>query len=258
MVDVHAHFWPPEPEASRIQLWEQLRDEGCFLAPRPWGWSPEETLDVMDRAGVAMQLLSNIPKEFGALQASNDYGASVVADHPTRFGLLAALPTDDAEAALTELDRADRELGADGFAVTAAYNGVFLGDRRLEPVWAELDRRHATVFVHPNASAAPSLGRPAALMEVAFETARSVADLLYAGVFRRHTNLRIILAHAGGALPALSGRLTLLGAEPWVPNPENLSVDEIREQLRGLYVDSAASGTLRPPAPTPPWPPPPR
>lgn len=78
---------------------------------------------------------------------------------PRSAGLLAALPTDDPGAALAEIARSDASLSADGFAVTCCYKGVHLGDARLAPVWAELDRRGATVFLHPDAYARPALGR---------------------------------------------------------------------------------------------------
>ncbi|MFE1837817.1 amidohydrolase family protein [Streptomyces sviceus] len=245
-VDVHAHFTPPLTEEQRLRQWEGLRAQR-FLAPQPFYWSPESALDYMDRTGIAMQLLSNTHVfSRQAVRDTNDYGAKIVADHPTRFGLLAALPTDDAEAALAEIDRAESDLHADGYAVSARYNEVFLGDERLEPVWAELNRRRAVVFVHPNTIAPPQLGLPVTLMDVGFETARSVVDMLYAGVFRRYPDLTLILAHAGGALPAMSGRLRQLGAEPWVPNPQNITQEEIREHLARLYLDTANAGADAP------------
>ena len=247
-IDVHAHFTVPQT-AQQIESAHALRNARCFLQDTPFRWTPEGTLDYMDRTGIAMQMLSSIPKTADALRFANEYGTSLVARHPTRFGLLAALPTDDPDASLAEIARADLSLHADGYAVTCVYNGVGLGDARLHPVWAELDRRRATVFVHPDAYGPPSQGRPVALLEVAFETARTVVDMLYAGVFRRWPNIRFVLAHCGGALPAVSGRILLLGAEPWVPNPEQLTRDEMREQLSRFYLDTAAAGSeqsLRP------------
>jgi 6-methylsalicylate decarboxylase len=190
---------------------------------------------------LAMQMLSNIPKTLEALFRSNEYGASLVRAHPHRFGLLAALPTDDAEAAVAEAERADRDLDADGYAVTFDYNSVLLSDERLEPLWEDLDRRRAVVFAHPNAYAPGSLGRPCVILEVAFETARTIVDMLYRGVFRRHPNIRFVVAHCGGALPALSGRLDLIGLERWVPNPEGITPAEIRTHLARLFVDTAAT-----------------
>jgi predicted TIM-barrel fold metal-dependent hydrolase len=243
-IDVHAHFSPPASPAELHERWQAARAM-CFLMPEPHLWDPDRTLAYMDRAGMAMQLLSNIPRTHAQLRASNDYGMQLVTAHPSRFGLLTALPTDDAHAALAEIAR----VPGDGFAVTATYNDVSLGDPRLDPMWAELDRRRAAVFAHPYAYGAGVQGRPLALIEVAFETARTVVDMLYAGWFRRFPNVRLILAHCGGALPALTGRLLALGTEAWVPNPIGLSPDEIRDSLRGLYLDTAAMATAHALAP---------
>lgn len=239
-VDVHAHFYPPEPEEQVQARWEAMK-AACWTTAAPPRWDPDSTLAYMDRTGIAMQMLSNIPKKLDALQASNAYGASLMRDHPGRFGLLAALPTDNTDAALAEVRRGHEELNADGFAVTCHYNGVYLSDRKLDPLWTELDRRRAVVFAHPDAYGPGVMGRPVALMEVAFETARTFADMLYAGVFRRYPNIRFVVSHCGGALPALSGRLLLLGNENWVPNPERITPTEMRQQLRRLYLDTAAT-----------------
>lgn len=239
-IDIHGHFTPPTSSEDREKRWHAMRD-AKFLVPEPFEWTPESTLAYLDKAGIAMQMLSNLPKQLDALKESNDYAASLVKNHPNRFGLLAALPTDNPEAALAEIDRATRELHADGFAVTCNYNGVFFGDSSLDPVWVELSRRHAVVFVHPDAYAPASMGRPTPLIEVAFKTARTVVDMLYAGIFRKFPGITFILAHCGGALPVLSGRLKLLGTEPWVPNPNKIIQEEIQEQLASLYLDTAAT-----------------
>ena len=237
-IDMHAHFYPPENQAVRMQRLRAMR-EGCWCVNEPPEWSVERTLAYMDRTGIQMQMLSNIPKTLEALRASNDYAASLVTRHPSRFGLLAALPTDDSAAALAEIARTGDS--ADGFAVTCCYNNIYLSDRRLDPVWAELDRRRAVVFAHPDAYAPASMGRPSALIEVAFETARTFTDMLYAGTFARYPDIRFVVAHCGGALPALSGRLLLLGHERWIPNPERVTPSEMRAHLRRLFLDTAAS-----------------
>jgi predicted TIM-barrel fold metal-dependent hydrolase len=238
-VDVHAHFYPPETDEVRRGRLDMMQ-EACWSMVELPGWSAEQTLAYMDRTGVQMQLLSNIPKNLEALRASNSFGASLVRAHPSRFGLLSALPTDDPDAALGEIARSD-ELEADGFAVTCRYNDVYLSDARLEPVWAELDRRQAVVFAHPDAYQPGSMGRPCAVVEVAFETARTFTDMLYSGLFRRYPSIRFIVAHCGGALPALSGRLQLLGLENWVPNPAMITPTEMRIHLRRLFLDTAAT-----------------
>jgi predicted TIM-barrel fold metal-dependent hydrolase len=240
-IDVHAHFTPPTTREECEARWKTMRD-GLIMIPESYEWIVESTLDYMDRAGIQMQLLSNVPKTLDKLRASNDYGALLVSQHPSRFGLLAALPTDDPQAALAEIERAANNLYADGYAVTCHYNEVYLSDPSLEPVWAELDRRCAVVFVHPDAYAPASLGRPTPLLEVAFETTRTLVDMLYAGMFRKFPNMKLIVAHCGGALPALSGRLIALGTEVWVPNPNHLTKEKMKQQLSALYLGTAATG----------------
>jgi predicted TIM-barrel fold metal-dependent hydrolase len=241
-IDVHAHFTPPmTPEESGARWAAMVK--ASWTGPKPPDWSLEHTLAYMDRVGIAMQMLSNISTSLEALRASNHFGASLVRSHPSRFGLLAALPTDNPEFALDEISRAGGQLAADGFAVTFCYNGVHLSDPRLEPVWAELNRRKAVVFAHPNAYGPGSFGLPSPVLEVAFETTRTTVDMLYSGVFRRYPDFKLILAHCGAALPALSGRLLLLGTQPWVPNPQGLSRHEMRRQLKALYVDTAMTGS---------------
>jgi predicted TIM-barrel fold metal-dependent hydrolase len=243
-VDIHAHFTPPTMPEQREDQWRGLRDV-CFLAPEPYHWTPETTLATMDRLGIAMQLLSPIPlpPTLPELRAWNDAGAQLVADHPDRFGLLAGLPIDTPEACLAEIERGDVETHPDGYLLTTRHAGAAIGDRHLAPVWTELNRRHAVLFVHPSTDIVPSLRQPSALVEVAFETTRAIVDLLYTGFFHRYPDLTMVLAHCGGALPALSGRLGLLGAEPWVPNPEGMTADDIRTDLARLYLDTAATGT---------------
>jgi 6-methylsalicylate decarboxylase len=239
-VDVHAHFAPPLTDDARAAVLETMR-QACWLVDEAPTWDAEDTLAYMDRTGIQMQMLSNIPKTLAGVRASNDFGARLVRDHPDRFGLLAALPTDDPDAAIAEMDRSGAELGADGFAVTCNYNGVLLSDPSLDPMWAELDRRKAVVFAHPDAWVPGAQGRPAPVLEVAFETTRTFTDMLYTRLFQRFPDVTFIVAHCGAALPALSGRLQLLGLAPWVPNPHGLTADELSDSLRRLYLDTAAT-----------------
>jgi 6-methylsalicylate decarboxylase len=239
-VDVHAHFYPPESDAQRKERWRAMR-QACWCTEAPPSWDPKQILAYMDRRGIQMQLLSNIPKTLDALRRSNDYATALVRQYPTRFGMLAALPTDSPSDALAEIRRAVDDLGTDGFAVTCRYNGVYLSDPMLDPVWRELDTRRATVFMHPDAYGPPSFGRPNAVIDVAFETAQTVTDMIYSGLFRRFPNVRFVVAHCGGAFPALSGRLMLLGLQNWISNPNKIAPAEMRQHMRALYLDTAAT-----------------
>ncbi len=240
-IDVHGHFLPPESDDASQKSWQDMKDN-CFMATHPYTWNENDILDYLDRAGISMQMLSRVPKSVDALKQSNNFGASVVRRHPSRFGLLAALPTNNLDACLEEIRRAQTELHADGFAVTCCYEGVYLSDVSLKPAWDELDRIGAVVFLHPDAYAPAVQGRPVPISEVFFETTRTVVDMLYAGIFREYKNIKFIVAHCGAAVPVLADRLELLGTESWVPNPHNIKKEEVKQHLSTLYLDTAASG----------------
>jgi 6-methylsalicylate decarboxylase len=129
LMGTHAHFSPPSTPSEREEKWHSMR-AAHFLAPSPYVWKAEETSSYMDRQGIALQFLSNIPATLPALQPSNHHGTETMTGYPAWFGLLAASPTDDAKKAIGEVERMSGV--ADGRAVTASYyNGVYLGDERL-------------------------------------------------------------------------------------------------------------------------------
>ncbi|MDX6740614.1 amidohydrolase family protein [Actinocorallia sp. A-T 12471] len=233
LVDVHAHFLLP---GHTDALTRKVMGE----------WSPRVALDFMDARGIDMQLLSFTEIDTAdEARRLNDHMASLVREHPGRFGMLASVPLASADEALREIGRAGDELGADGFALPTNVEGRYFGDAFFDPIWSELDRRGAGVFVHPTNPAGfdlTSCGRPGPLIEFPMDTARTVVDALYAGVFQRFPGLRMVLAHAGGVLPALFDRLLALGTLPWVPHPATLTRDGIRAQLARLYVDTAIAG----------------
>jgi predicted TIM-barrel fold metal-dependent hydrolase len=242
LIDIHAHFTAPTTDDVRESAWRAMRADN-FMAPAPHVWSPEVAISAMDANGIAMQLLSTVPTTHDALVASNTYGATVVTKAPHRFGLLAALPNDDSGLALSEIRRARTELDADGFAMSTTYNTINMADPRLDPVWEELNDAASVVFVHPDTTIPSRLGLPTPLIEVTFETARVITSMLYARVFSRFPDITFVLAHCGGALPGLSGRIALIGTEAWVSNPNHVTSDELRAQMRQLFLDTAASGT---------------
>ncbi|MFM9682970.1 amidohydrolase family protein, partial [Streptomyces brasiliscabiei] len=136
--------------------------------------------------------------------------AELTRDHPGRFGNFVSLPLPDVDGTLEEIPWAFDELGADGVALMTHTHGVYLGDQRLDPVFAELDRRRAVVFLHPTSPVCwerSSLGRPRPMVEYVFDTARTVTDLVMAGVLTRHPNMRVIVPHCGGAIPVLADRI---------------------------------------------------
>jgi len=240
-IDAHGHFAAPGPALTRGGPGTE--------AGGAWVFAIDTSLAYMERTGVAAQLISNCSPvtKSDAIVASNTHGASLVKDHPKHFGLMAMLPLADPARAVVEIPRASEELGADGFAALSNFDGVYLGDPRFEPVWAELDRLGATLFIHPTTRGYGdlALGRTGALIEAPFDTARTVVDMLYAGVFRRYPRFNVLLAHGGGALPSLAGRIANFGdgARGWVANPYGITAEEMRAAFARFYYDTALAGT---------------
>src|SRR5690606_11451108 len=85
----------------------------------------------------------------GLARYVNEEGAKAMQAFPRRFGMFASLPLPEIDGSLKEIEYAFDVLKADGVVVQSNHNGVYLGDKRLDPVFAELDRRSARIFIHP-------------------------------------------------------------------------------------------------------------
>jgi predicted TIM-barrel fold metal-dependent hydrolase len=239
-VDVHAHYMLPDaaPPGTHAQ--------NFISSPMPQ-WTPELALSFMDRHGIAIQMLSiPLPLLPAEARLSNEYGAKLAKLHPRRFGFLASLPMTDVDATRAEIDYAFDRLGADGVIMLSNYAGMYLGNGKFDSLFAELNRRRATVFIHPTMPAGydcVSCGRPGPVIEFTFDTCRSVTDMLYAGILERYADLKFILSHAGGALPTLAPRLSLIGTVHYVPHPPELTQQSVLKNLARLYFDTAIAGT---------------
>lgn len=164
--------------------------------------------------------------------------ARLVAGDPRRFSALGAVPIDFPQEAVAAL-RAARAGGMAGVEV-AANAGNYLGDDDLEPFWAAAEELGAIVFVHPatRGIALPALdqhylwntvGNPA-------ETAIAAAHLTLSGVLERHPDLRVVLAHGGGALPSVVGRLRR--GQAAVPAAGGRLTQPVERSLARFYFDS--------------------
>ena len=216
-------------------------------------WSPEKSLDEMDRNGVATALLSLIQpgvwlgeSEQMREQArklareANDYGARLVQAHPGRFGLFATLPLPDAAGSLREIEYALGELKADGIGLMTSYGAKYLGDASFAPVWEELNRRKSVVYTHPLApdccrNLVPGVSTGA--IEYATDTTRTIASLLFSGTAARCPRIRFVFAHVGGILPLVAEHL-VRAAEVDATLAAKVP-SGVRDQLRAFHYDTA-------------------
>jgi predicted TIM-barrel fold metal-dependent hydrolase len=246
-IDVHQHIVPP-----RWAAWLRahgVEDAGGRELP---AWSAAEALRVMDAHDVAQAMLSastpgvhpvagkrDDDTARGMARELNEYTAGVVRDHPGRFGFFATLTLPDVDGALAEAVHAFDVLGAAGVILLANSQGEYLGAPEHEPLLAELNRRCAVVLVHPSVLPGPAApGVPAFAADFLLDTTRAAYRLVQSGAVRRHSQLRIILAHAGGFLPYASHRLMTAQLAAGGRSPADLL-----EDLRSFYFDTALSSS---------------
>jgi predicted TIM-barrel fold metal-dependent hydrolase len=122
------------------------------------------------------------------------------------------------------------------------YGRVWPGDPKFAPVFDELNRRKAVVYVHPILPEVcedmmPGVGESA--LEYLFDTARAIASLLYNGSLLRWPDVRFIFPHSGGAMPPLAERVTRMANRDRKLAPP-LSGHPMTE-LKTLYFDVASS-----------------
>ncbi|MFF7945596.1 amidohydrolase family protein [Streptomyces griseorubiginosus] len=251
LIDVHAHLLP-DFYVQQATTAGHAHPDGMAGWPT---WSVRDHLDLMDRNGIetAMLSLCSPGVHFGDDKAArllarrvNEYTAELSRDRPARFGSFVSLPLPDVDCALEEIAYSFDQLGADGVALLTNTQGVYLGDARLEPVFAELNDRGAVVFLHPTSPVCweqSALGRPRPMVEYIFDTARTVTDLVMAGVLTRHPDLRVIVPHCSGAIPVPADRINEF-MHLFVPSQEAPPRDAV-QQLAALYYDIAGTAFPR-------------
>jgi len=241
-IDVHHHLVPP--------FWaEALSGHGGD--PSGWhspAWSVDSSLAFMDAQRVATAVLSLTAPGVTGWEAAgrramarrvNEFGADLVTRWPDRFGSFATLPLPDLEGALRELDYAFDVLRADGVILLSNYAGHYLGDPAFGPLWAELDRRAAVVFIHPAKPQIPIIEDiPGPIVDYPFDTTRTAVQLVLSGVVARSPRVKIILSHAGGFVPYAAHRFAELA--PAV-RPDVPPAPALIESFRSFYFDTALS-----------------
>ena len=209
-IDVHHHFNPPEYVAA---LGTHIPIPAIVA-----NWTPEHSLEQMDRAGVQTAMLSltapgawfgDVTESRRLARLSNEYGAGLVRDHKGRFGLYAIIAAQDMDGSLAEIAYAMDTLHADGIAMFTNYDDKWLGDPAFAPIYQELNRRKAVLYTHP--TDAPCCVRLVpgifdTVVEWGTDTTRSIATMVFNNFAERYPDIKVIFSHAGGTMPFLIER----------------------------------------------------
>jgi predicted TIM-barrel fold metal-dependent hydrolase len=248
LIDTHHHFFPPAYQKAWLD-WEEARKLPHF--PSQVAWSKTKAIEGMDAAGIRVAMLSmastpGVWFDLDAEKASqmarecNDYAADWMRDAPGRFGLFATLSMIDIDRTLKEIDYVFDTLKADGVGLQSSYGDKWLGDAKYRPVFDELNRRKAVVYVHPlvaNCCGTLSVGTFPAVIEVPHDTTRCITSLLLAGSFARWRQIQWLFSHAGGTIPMMAGRIDAFYGRR--PNLKDFAPDGIIGELQRLNYDTA-------------------
>jgi len=223
-VDVHAHLWTDDYlDMVEREGPDYLKPNVRFLR-KLGGMATEQDLArrfaLLDEVGLDRQVLSpaGVPlytedeaQTTRLARFANEIFAGFVEEHPERFRAFATLPLPHVDATLAELERAFDTLAMDGVTIMTSILDRSPADPSFEPVWEALDARNAVVFFHPAGVAAGSEHIKASELTwnlgATVEDTVAAAQLLFAGIPVRYPNVKIVIAHLGGALPMVLSRL---------------------------------------------------
>lgn len=246
-IDTHNHMLPNF-------FFEATNEKGKPVGgSKPQEWTTEKSLAFMDEMGIDIAVTSistpgiqlqdrNTSKELA--RQCNDFAASLIAKHPKRFGALASVPMPNLDDAIAEIRYALDVLKLDGVVLFTNSQGIYLGDERMRPLFQELQKRKATVFIHPNPSPDPiahTLGITDNLIDFPSDTTRAIAQMHYGGTFAATPDVKYVLSHAGGTAPYLAGRFDIVD-EMQIMGDSSIT-GTFAETFRRLYWDTALAWT---------------
>jgi len=234
-IDVHTHIvpekFPAYTGAGRDIPWPSMAPaHAChchvmiqgsvYRTVHQAAWLPDERVGEMDRRAIGVQCLSPMPELLSywlpakdgqlLIRFLNDEIARMVARHPARFAGLGAVPLQDLDLALRELDYVIGELKFPGVEIATHVNGVSIGDARFEPFFAAAEKMGAAIFVH----ALRPIGQDRIVGPVTEQTmcfpgdiGLAAASMISGGIAERHPRLRLAFSHGGGAFSILLARM---------------------------------------------------
>ena len=274
-IDVHHHFVPNEyvtytkshNQSPGLLMKGRTTDPH---AANPWELSID--LEDMDKNGTAVSMLSVTTPGFWfgktdeirtIMRQCNEAAAKIAKDHPGRFGSFAAIHPPDTDGALKEMEYALDTLKAEGIGLFSNYRDKWLGHESFAPVYQELNRRKAVVFVHPITGACCGNLVPGVadtLVDYGADTTRTIGSLIYSGTSTKFPDIKWIFSHGGGVMPYVIERFLGGTQAEIVPGivtkgqdgapPKNAPAGTLAE-IRKMHFDTAqasnpvAMGALR-------------
>jgi len=234
-IDVHTHVvpenFPPYRGSGRDIPWPSMAEaHACHRHVMISGkvyrtvsdgcWSVPRRVEDMNGMRVARQALSPMPELLSywlpledakvLVRHLNEEIAAMVERAPQRLVGLGAVPLQDLQSAVEELEYVVKSLKFSGVEIASHVNGTSIGAPQFEPFFAAAEEMGAAIFVHPLRPAGQDrIVGPFSDQAVCFpgDIALACASMITGGVAARHPKLRIAFSHGGGTMPILLPRL---------------------------------------------------
>ena len=211
----------------------------------------EQKLHEMDDMGIDVAVLSHGlpfgPDVLGGQEADewaariNDDLARTVSEYPGKFIGLGTIGFGDPHRSIAEVDRCVRQLGFRGIQIFSNISGKLLDSPEVMAILRHIGTLGVPVHLHP---AIPlnrvGLDTPGNFLSLGFpyDTSLNVLRLIQTGLFDESPNLKVVVAHVGGVIPYLAGRIEAYSALSHLVPEETRLTHAVNHYLRGLYVDT--------------------
>ncbi|MEA2362461.1 MAG: hypothetical protein QOD71_1606 [Thermoleophilaceae bacterium] len=201
-IDFHAHLAREDPDAPPFM--RSLFDVEGYLERQ------EEANVELTVLSYALVDMSGAPEELDEAKREHEFLGQLVQDHPGRFAAFAGLDPFGGQPWLEEAERA-LDAGFAGLCLPTSRDGRYLDADEAQDALALADEREAVVFLHPSDSPVDTeragdavlrswIGRP-------YDTGICLSRMLLADTLSRYPRVNVVVAHSGGVLPMLLGRL---------------------------------------------------
>jgi len=257
-IDVHYHLWSPEfMGIGKENGFKVNPGTPIFWDPKHTPWNLSKAVEDNDKWGIMG--MTSVPgtTNWGPkpelwkrmARVSNEYAAKIRSDYPKLFGMWATLPMRDIDGTLKEIEYAMDTLKADGFGLITNYfvNGTdkFQGDEMFNPIYEELNRRKAVIYVHPSnlkcqqgATQVCEEVLPKGVGDESYliDTGRAMGTLIFTGSTTRYPDITWIFSHSGGTGPVIYFR-SLIHRK--APTPTTPNYKGTAAEFKKFYYDTA-------------------
>jgi predicted TIM-barrel fold metal-dependent hydrolase len=225
-IDIFNHIFPERYVERMKDVAPNFKDVGKRVRGVPMLVDLDVRFQIMDEHQDYQQVLSiatppvdayaSPPDALDLAQRANDGMAELVERHPDRFpAFIASLPMNDVDASMRELERCMTALGARGIQLCTNVRGRALDAREFQPIFAAMAAYDLPIWLHPyrNADISDYPTEERSQYEIwwtfgwPYESSVAMARLVFAGIFDRYPELKIITHHMGAMIPYFEGRI---------------------------------------------------